>query len=98
MESFEIFVADNLIERSYSLFKRLWCSQVVASCKSVASINTDAHTLLVLDQGDNVPQILPRRSDHVPAASHVLENRHHRASLLVRLVELRRYAPYSIAF
>lgn len=90
MESLEVLVADDIVERVDSLLESFGRPQVMPSSKGMAGIDTDAYSLLVLDQGDNVSQILPGRPNDIATPRHVLKNSYNCLGGLVRLVQLRR--------
>lgn len=93
MESLEVLVANDLVERVDRLLESFGRPQVMPGSKGMASIDTDAYSLLVLDQSNDVSQVLPRRPNDVATPCHVLKNRYNSLGGLVRLVQLCRNSP-----
>lgn len=89
MECLQVLFADNVVEGVDGLLEGLRCPHIMSGCKGVAGVDADAHTVLILNQLDDVPQILPSCANDITAACHILQHGNHRLGCLVGLVQLR---------
>ena len=89
MEGLQVLGTDNVVKGLECLLERLWCSQVMAGSKGMARVDAHADPLLVVHEGNDIPQVLPRRAHDVAGPHHVLQHRDDRLGRLVRLVQLR---------
>ncbi|KAJ6445551.1 checkpoint protein kinase (SldA) [Purpureocillium lavendulum] len=84
----EVFGADGVVEGIHGLAEGIGGAQVVAGGEGVARVDTDTYAVLVINEGDDVPEVLPRGADDVAGAGHVLQHRHDRLRVAVGPVEL----------
>lgn len=93
VESPEVLVADDFVERAHGGLEGLGRAEVVAGGEGVARVDADADPADVVDLGDDVPQVLEGGAHDVAAARHVLQHGDDRGRGLVRPVELGGDAP-----
>lgn len=88
VKCFQILRANSVIERIDRLLESLWRSQIIACRKGMTSVDANSHTILIFNHRNDIPKILPRRTNYVPTACHILQNSDDRLSRLMRLIQL----------
>ncbi|KFY83324.1 hypothetical protein V500_10095 [Pseudogymnoascus sp. VKM F-4518 (FW-2643)] len=87
MQRAQVVRADDVIKLLHRLCERLGCAKIIPSCEGVARIYAHPHALLVVHEGNHIPQILKARAYYVPGASHILKQRNNGFRRLVRAIQ-----------